>query len=161
MNTIFHTPDDQKLLLSTLRMLGVTKVVVEFSGSGDSGNIDAVHATNEREDVIDLTTTSIPWNKVRGETSYVAGSFSWATKVTPEVMTVEKVIESLCELALDQSQLDWYNNDGGQGHFTIDLSQEAPSIALDVGINYMQTEDHSFEFYGPITEEDANAPLSP
>lgn len=76
-------------------------------------------------------------------------------------MTLGEIVESLCNTALDHSELDWYNNDGGQGYFTIDLTTDTPSVTLDVGINHMTTEDHVFDFYEPMTEDDANAPVSP
>jgi len=49
--------------------------------------------------------------------------------------------------ALERTGLDWYNNDGGQGTFRIDLDAgNEPIVSLDVGINYIETNDHSFAF---------------
>lgn len=159
-NPIFNSLDDQKLLLSTLRMLGVTHVQVGFSGSGDSGNIDEVIATNAQDHYVDLTSTSLTWTRVHGESTWDGTKLVWERKTDVQVMSVEKILKDMCNTALDHTQLDWYNNDGGQGYFSIDVTQDVPRITLEVGINETVTHDHTFDYYEPMTEEEANAPMS-
>ena len=160
-NPLFSSIADQKLLLSTLRMLGVTTVQVGFSGSGDSGNIDDVIATNAQNEYVDLTSTSLTWNRVHGNSDWDGVKLVWNRTISVQVMSVEEILKSMCNTALDQTHLDWYNNDGGQGYFAIDMTVDPPTISLEVGINETVTHDHEFNYYEPMTEEDANAPLSP
>lgn len=158
---IFASVDAQKLLLSTLRMLSVAKVVVDFSGSGDSGSIDGHRATNANDDDVDLHTTTLIWPRVRSKHEYVNGSYKYTITSSNESMTIAEIVEHLCDIALEHSQLDWYNNDGGQGSFIIDLSKNIPNITLEVGVNYTQVDTTFFDFYELMTEDTANAPMPP
>jgi len=115
---MFPSPKHRAVFLTTLRTLGVSKLVVTFSGGGDSGDIESVDANEEYK--------------------------TW-TEVTKEgLMSIEEIAKELTFKALENEGLDWYNNDGGQGTLEIDFSTSPPTIQLDVGINYMSTEDHSF-----------------
>lgn len=154
---LFAGPDQQNLLLGALRVLGVVKVNVEFSGSGDSGNVDNAYAVNANEDQVDLSTTMLPWVKLSSNGVFENNRYVNKVVKTDQLMSVDAIIKNLCERALDESQLDWYNNDGGQGHFTIDLTNTPPTIKLYVGVNYTSTEDHNFSYY----MEQPDAPVSP
>lgn len=160
-NPIFASSDAQKLLFSSLRVLGVVKVVVDFSGGGDSGSVNGHRAVSANGDDVDISTTTINWPKLRSHHEYINDAYKYKTKISNESMTLGQIVESLCEIALDHSELDWYNNEGGQGHFIIDITADPPSVTLEIGINHMTTDDHVFEFYEPMTEDDANAPVSP
>jgi 3-methyladenine DNA glycosylase Tag len=67
-----------------------------------------------------------------------------------EVRVPEKditmVLEQVCYEALSQTGLDWYNNDGGQGTFTVKFDNSGePVIELEVGVNYTETDTHLFD----------------
>ena len=68
-------------------------------------------------------------------------------------MSLNLVIENVAYAAIESTGLDWYNNDGGQGTFEIDLTASPPTIHLGIGINYTETEDHSFNFSGSEENE--------
>lgn len=42
--------------------------------------------------------------------------------------------------------MDWYNNAGGQGIISLDLSGEKLVVRVDMGINVHDTEDHVFSY---------------
>jgi hypothetical protein len=71
------------------------------------------------------------------------------TKLTP----VLDVLRDATEIMLEESGLDWYNNEGGQGSLTIQLDQSPPSVVLNVGVNTTTTDDHEFD-YTDDEEED-------
>ena len=68
-----------------------------------------------------------------------------------QLTSLRDIIEHITYAALEHTQLDWYNNDGGQGDLTIDLSNTPPTIVLSLGINHVETEDYTF---GDDEEED-------
>ena len=70
---------------------------------------------------------------------------------------VHEIIKQVTFDALEESGMDWYNNDGGQGYLTIDFNHSPPEIDLELGINHTATTDYSFSF----NEEDEDAPMSP
>ncbi len=139
---MFPSPKHRAVFLTTLRTLGVSKLVVTFSGGGDSGDIESVDAYNTGQTAAIPLTAQIPWSS--DESCFNEEYKTW-TEVTKEgLMSIEEIAKELTFKALENEGLDWYNNDGGQGTLEIDFSTSPPTIQLDVGINYMSTEDHSF-----------------
>lgn len=61
-------------------------------------------------------------------------------------MTLEDVLKDLCNEALNKSNIDWYNNDGGQGHMTIDFAADPVEIELDVEQNVTSVIPNKFVF---------------
>jgi hypothetical protein len=98
-----------------LKDRGVTKIEVEYSGSGDSGSIDGINY-------------------------YKAGdSFSYSDLDISSDM--HDKLENLCYPMLDDIE-DWYNNDGGFGTITIDLDKLHYDIANNVRYVHVETYVH-------------------
>lgn len=147
--SLFPSPEHRKLLLTTLRMMGVKRVLVEFSGGGDSGDVGQPYALNAKSEEVDLS-APIVWPKERS----VLKNHVWSKIFEDETQPISIVLRSLTERALEDSNLDWYNNDGGQGHLEIDFYADPPTIQLLVGVNEMTTTDHHFDFtHSDLIEE--------
>jgi len=126
---------EQEVLYTQLNLLGAREVVVEFSGAGDSGQIDSVYYLDKNNEPQDIPKDMIAW------TSQTYGHEQPKT----EESTLEDAIEDICYRSLDGTGLDWYNNEGGQGRLIIDFKKSPPKTTLHVGINEMTTEDHEFD----------------
>lgn len=153
-------------VLSPLAKLGVTRIEVEFSGGGDSGQINGIDYYDSDKRVTD---DFVPKQK------YVTGS-GWVTVSEPkhklppvgtqtklrsvrdnetgkysqeEVMvdvTVEEALEEHVYEALGNCGVDWYNNEGGQGTYWFRLSDDKSVWRYDfeVHVNYVVSElEHS------------------
>lgn len=142
--SLFISPEHRKLLLTTLRMMNVKKLVVTFSGSGDSGSIDEPVAYDAAGEQIDLSETDILWPHNKGV--FNDKTLAWDTVVRQAQQRLPKILKDLTNDALDEQHIDWYNNEGGQGEFTIDFHQDPPEIELHVGVNEMVTHDHAFNY---------------
>lgn len=132
--------------LVKLRLLGVSKVTVDFQGGGDSGEIQqaAFFNSQEQDITMDLMHYTMPWEETY--TEYRTGhSPESIIKTRTEDLGFEEIMQKLVEQHLESTGLDWYNNDGGQGAFIINFSTSPPMIKLIVGVNYTQTEDHVFD----------------
>lgn len=154
---IFPSEDHRATLLGTLKLLSAASVVVEFSGSGDSGSIQSVAVLDYNGAEVDLTGHKLDW--VTTSSTYKDGK--WVETSTPEVKELGAVIEQVAYAAIESTGLDWYNNEGGQGEFTIDFATSPPTIDLEIGINYTRTEDHSFNFSGPEDETEGDEACTP
>lgn len=126
---------EQEVLYTQLNLLGAREVIVEFSGAGDSGQIDSVYYLDKNNEPQDIPNDMIAW------TTQTYGD----KEPTTERTSLQDVIEDLCYRALDNTGLDWYNNEGGQGRMIIDFKESPPKTKLHVGINEMTTEDHEFD----------------
>jgi len=132
---IFANEQEKATLLTQLNLLGAKRVVVEFQGGGDDGQVDGVYLYDQNDDDIDVPNDMIAW------TTQTYGGQEAESKQTKLV----DALEDLCSRALDNTGLDWYNNDGGQGNLTIDFKENPPSIKLNVGINHRTTEDYEYD----------------
>lgn len=148
--SLFPSPEHRKLLLTTLRMMGVKSILVEFSGGGDSGDIQQPYALNAQSTEVDLS-APIVWPKERS----VLKNHVWSKISEEQTQPISDVLRNLTNEALENQHLDWYNNDGGQGHLEIDFSIDPPSIQLYVGINETVTHDHNFDYTDADLMEDA------
>ncbi len=140
---IFPTLKDRVNVLTRLKLLGIKEVVVEFSGGGDSGEIDDAYACNHQGEPVDISNELIEgWEK---KSNFDPEEGRWVEEsIRHESMPLNELLKELCNQALEKAGLDWYNNDGGQGNLTIDFTESPPAINLEVGINYTSTENHAF-----------------
>ena len=135
MKEIFANEQEKATLLTQLNLLGAKRVVVDFQGGGDDGQVDGVYLYDQNNVDIDVPNDMIAW------TTQTYGGQEAESKQTKLV----DALEDLCSRALDNTGLDWYNNDGGQGNLTIDFKENPPSIKLNVGINHRTTEDYEYD----------------
>lgn len=166
MSSIFPSEAHRDELLMRLKLLGIAVITVDFSGSGDSGNINDVLA--QTADGVEVKLDDQPLMSWMEETStHNPVTRQWDKSYHPANLSLESILTKMAEQALEETNLDWYNNDGGQGEFTIDFRESPPKIELQVGINYTQTDEHEFVFSGmemqrgDDEEEDDNAPSPP
>lgn len=108
---------DASVLFLKLRNMGIEKVRVDFSGGGDSGDIDNVTALDKNDNDVTM----------------------------PEEY-VHQIHELVWPLLNDGE--DWWNNDGGNGDFTIHLE----SGTYDRTINVRITDYEVYVASGSITE---------
>lgn len=97
-----------KDLASELRECGVTEVMVYFSGGGDSGSIDGVEF---KPTGLNLS-GRVSWDEQYS--SYDAAN-GWTQLTRRTSDTYEKGVEALCYAMLENTGIDWVNNEGGSG----------------------------------------------
>ena len=110
---------------------GITYVYVAFSGEGDSGQIDDVYFTpspppGERYEF------TVPCEAAR----HFREGNRWRTVRALEDTPIEEAIRALTDEYLEEFDVDWYNNDGGQGHLEIDVG--AGTAGLAIATNYTE-----------------------
>jgi hypothetical protein len=142
--TFFSSKEEAITLTTQLKMLGVGRVVISFAGAGDSGEIDDMYLEDPNGTFIEMPTDMVAWTKqVYGE-----------QKPETKQVKLRDALEDIGYRVLDETGMDWYNNDGGQGELVIDLTEEPPSVVLKIGINYMHTDDHEFDYTDTVEKEE-------
>ena len=134
-----------RILMPHLRARGVEQVTVLFEGSGDSGSIDDVLFKGGPSD---LPAERIAWT--RQETVWQDGA--WIEVETDAPLTFREVIESACLDWLNETGVDWYNNDGGFGELEIDV--QAETVSLDVSTRFTQSETAYYQERNLLTGEE-------
>lgn len=123
-------------LFAQLRLHNVAKIVIAFEGAGDSGSIDDVSLMDASDKHVTTPTTTILWTS---EDYHDAGK--------PKDTTLRNALEDLGYQMLDKTGVDWYNNDGGYGDITIDISDiDNIDVVFDMNQRYTEVENSQFDF---------------
>lgn len=146
---IFPSEERKEQLLAIMTRLGTASVEVNFCGGGDSGEITDVNLLRADRTPIDISAESLDWE----EESSLFEAGEWKRTITTKRFTLSEALRAVTYVALDHSNLDWYNNEGGQGYLLMDLTKTPPLIELDVDINITDTENHIFTFSGTREEK--------
>jgi hypothetical protein len=93
--SVFQDDLEEAAFVSSLKNMGITELVAEYDGSGDSGSIETVYCEDEDGNIISI-----------------------------ESEVESKVEEMLYEVLSNNYSYDWYNNDGGYGRVIIDLDDK-------------------------------------
>ena len=105
---------NSKVILE-LKDLGVDRVAIHYSGSGDSGDIDDVTYYNKAGEVVEIE---------------------------EEHKEVHEKVKDYAFIILNDIE-DWWNNDGGYGVLNMFISQNTYSIENHIYIT--ETEDYHHE----------------
>lgn len=121
-------------VLPALRGSGVEQVVVRFDGYGDSGTIDAALCRFPGDGPYDLQslpdTPRVPSMTYRS--FYENGAYR-ATRESQDV-SLSDAFQRIVEDYLDRSGVDWYNNEGGFGEFTLDVETGCCRLTVETRI---------------------------
>lgn len=132
-------------LMARLRAVGITYVVAEYSGGGDSGQVDGITAYDAAQKALDLGEVREP-NPVALQVV--------AKLENKEHESLQKTVENLVYDALDFVDAgDWCNNDGGDGtlHIYVEAGEldgepvAAGTIKITHNVNYMKQNTTEYE----------------
>ena len=141
MDKVFPTPEDKQKLLTQLKLLGIKEIHVNFEGGGDDGDIQDMDVVPEMD--LEAITADYAWSV---QQTYNQETREWKSKVVRESSTLSELLKDLTYAALEETQMDWVNNEGGQGSLIIDFSETPPTITLDLEINVTTTEPYSYSY---------------
>lgn len=124
--------ENLRRILPVLRQHGIEAVTVSFNGEGDSGSIDDIsYAPMERGDEV----KSLPVEHFGTSTYFDEGQ--WRRQAGLRQSTLNEALDELTYDYLEETGVDWYNNDGGYGELVIDV--QAGTVSLDVQVRYTNT----------------------
>jgi len=126
-------PANKTALFDALAAAGITTVIVNFDGCGDSGQIEMIEA-KAGDDVIPLPTVQIE----------IASAVWGSATIDRQTRPVEEAIERLAYDVLNQNHAGWENNDGAYGEYTFDVTER--TITLDYNERHMES-DHSMHVF--------------
>lgn len=127
-------PSNKAALFTELRNAGIARVVVDFDGYGDSGQIEQVTAFGADDVEYELPDVAIAIRKMH------------FGQEEPETLSqsLGEAIETLAYAFLASTHGGWENNEGAFGEFTFDVA--ARSITLDYNERYETSKHYGHEF---------------
>ena len=126
-------PRNKAVLFDALSAADIASVVVEFEGSGDSGQMKQPCARLADETVVDLPDVTVELERV-----------DWSAGIQKETLNLTAAVETMAWKLLEDSHDGWENGDGGYGEFAFDVSDR--SITLEYNERYTETNYHEHEF---------------
>ena len=127
-------PDNKAALFDALTAAGVHTIVVEFDGSGDSGQMERPDAFGADNQSVPLPEAKIPFKIVTFD----------GPAIVSEQRDPRDVIEAMTFELLEQTHDGWENNDGAFGEFTFSVADR--TITLDYNERYTDSTNHQHEF---------------
>ena len=112
-------------LFDALAAAGITTVIVNFDGYGDSGQIEMIEA-KAGDDVCALPAVEIE----------IASAVWGSATIDRQTRPVREAIETLVYDVLSQNHGGWENNDGACGEYTFDVAER--TITLDYNERHME-----------------------
>jgi hypothetical protein len=112
-----HLRLNRRRLHKALKRLGATSVVVSYSGSGDSGQIDEVSVYRNKEQIksqenVSILVASSKWSEDDG----------WIERVKSTPLALEAALEQFVYDWIESEHSGWENNDGASGECTIEVA---------------------------------------
>ncbi len=127
-----HTAN-KRIVFDALQAAGITRVLVQFDGSGDSGQIEDIGAVSGDEP------RDFPAGKV------VIGCPTWgASEVRYEDCSVRDAVETLAYGFLEETHSGWEINEGAYGEFTFDVADRSITLDYNERIETSEYTQHLF-----------------
>jgi len=154
--TPLHVHAQYEFIWQFMRVNQIDDIVVQFDGSGDSGDINdicAIHQGKTDDELYNLLKHPLPEGLIPEREQSVF--------ISQPPVTVYDLIHELSNALLGASEApDWVNNDGGYGELTwimSDIEDEPPRIEVEYNIRYVHTELTELKYtkFGELDEGDA------
>ncbi|SPE35602.1 conserved hypothetical protein [Burkholderiales bacterium] len=127
-------PENKRMLFEVLASAGISTVVVEFDGCGDSGQIESVSGFTADNEEIALPSAPVEMREVIFDDLTI----SLVTR------TPHEIIEAMAYDFLEQTHSGWEDGDGAFGQFTFAVADH--SITLEFNERYVDSNYHQHEF---------------
>lgn len=118
-------------LVLLLKAHNVAKVTVEYSGSGDDGNINTITYLDADGKGIRFPTDSADWDPYKASTGVRMDLDE----------RIQKVVDARMENANDIS--DWCNGEGGGGELTLDVDKGTLKAKHYYNVTYQKSANYS------------------
>jgi hypothetical protein len=133
--------ENERRLAAAFLLYGITEVIVNFEGSGDSGQIDNIYIKGPNGEEIK---EGYPINfYMPGPREFNPETKSWEMGDPYEKeLSLYDAVEHTVYDSLEHTSVDWYNNDGGYGHW-----QWTPTLGLEftIDVRYVRSENAHYE----------------
>ena len=142
---------NKNLLFPILKTNKIKTVVVEFDGSGDSGQIESVGLSRysydkmgdeDEKDVDKLLEEFFVGAKIANGDQYNGEGGELC--VEEQDTTVEEVISSICYDLMEIEHPGWEDGEGAYGEFIFDLEKDTISYVHNERITEVNTTEHKY-----------------
>lgn len=134
-----YTFENKDVVIEAMRRNGIKSAIIEYSGSGDSGQVD--HVQLVKRTGLEALSDAVEGKVLITEKSSKFKDGQWEEIVTKAERSLEEAIEQLCYELLSMEHGGWEINEGSQGEFKFDA--DTGEIRLEHRSFYIEHEDFS------------------
>jgi hypothetical protein len=127
-------PENNAVLFEALARVGITTVLVEFDGYGDSGQIEDISAHAGPDIAVNLPECNVEIARVE------YGSL----EIVRETFTVKQAIERLAYDFLEETHGGWEDSQGAYGDFLFDVAERTITLNYNERIETSEYTQHVF-----------------
>lgn len=128
---------ENETYLKTYAMIHqITSITVTFEGSGDSGSIDFIQVKQDDKTLDPEAMYLTAW--IRPKLYFDKDKKEWVEpEPTKATTSLHEFIANHVYQALEETEVDWYNNDGGYGEWRWD---PVTGVDFDVQVRITETQ---------------------
>lgn len=123
-----------------LKQLGITTVTIRFSGGGDSGQVDDIQYDPPLKEADKIT-----FQIEKKSHFYDADLEEFIPQTSQVTVNLEEALDQFAMEWAESTGVDWYNNEGGCGSVTIDLTQTPPTFTGEIDQYVVHIESAAYE----------------
>ena len=131
--------ENKDAVIEAMRRNGIKSAIIEYSGSGDCGQID--HVELVKRTGLEALSDAVEGKVLITQKSSKFKDGKWEQVVEKAEKSLEDAIEQLCYELLSRAHGGWEINEGSQGEFKFDA--DTGEIRLEHRSFYIDHEDFS------------------
>jgi hypothetical protein len=120
---------NRRVMLAALKEAGATRVIAEYSGSGDDGSFHRIAIEGVADDDREVEGVALTWAGAAGGGVYA---------LVPQRMSLRALVEDAVGAYVDEAHAGWENGCGAAGTLTLDVA--TGTVALTHHEYYEATE---------------------
>ena len=133
-------------LVEAIKPFKLTRIEVEFSGGGDSGQIDEVRyfvGKQQLGDVDAIKKTLVVEASISDSTTYCETKKDWVT--TTKSPNIEELVEQICYDLLGANHGGWEINEGSFGEFVFSFGKSNKiGLTFNQRVESVETSEESY-----------------
>lgn len=127
-------PENKAVLFDALAQIGITTILVEFDGYGDSGQIEDISAHAGPDIAVNLPECNVEIARVE------CGSL----EIVRQTLSAKEAIEQLAYDFLEETHGGWEDNQGAYGDFLFDVAERSITLNYNERIETSEYTQHVF-----------------
>jgi hypothetical protein len=128
-------------ILKVLKKEKVAYVLVHFDGGGDSGSIEQVCFQGKGQNELKISST-IDFYDI--ESHFSNGEYVKTFKKSQK--SLRDAFESIADEILEETGVDWYNNEGGYGDIVFNVNEGTVHCDMNQRIVQVESSEHEYKW---------------
>lgn len=142
----------RKLIRDTATKHGVKRILVRFSGGGDSGGVDYVEFYGAGWKQVAAVEEVVETDIVERSCQLKDGKFVSNVSLKRVCEPLSRFVERIAMDEVDAHNVDWWNNEGGNGSWVMDC--ESGTVTIEIFVMEARSVVYEKESFDDEDEDD-------